>query len=109
MIVGVGLDVVSVARIERAMRHPRFLRRILTSSELAMELTAERVAGQWAAKEALAKAVGRPLRWHDVSILRNDLGAPEVVWHRPVLEGIRVWVSLSHEREMAVAMVVLER
>ncbi len=58
MIVGLGIDIVEVARIAEAMKNPRFIERILTPIEREFCTTPQKVAGRWAAKEAIAKAVG---------------------------------------------------
>jgi len=76
VIVGLGVDLVEVSRIRRALKSPRFIERILTESERLEPLSAERIAGRWAAKEAVAKAVGVFLRWHDVEIHNLTSGAP---------------------------------
>ena len=111
MIVGLGVDLVEVARIRRAMRDPRFLERILTPAERAEALTPERVAGRWAAKEAVAKAVGVFLRWHDVEIHNLPSGQPIVRLSNDVcsLKGRVLHVSISHVKANAVAVAVLER
>ncbi len=104
------MDIVSVDRIARAMENPKFLERILTSDERDLDLSPMRVAGRWAAKEALYKALRGGVQWQDVSILSTKAGAPEVVWHRPGIfpENARVHVSLSHEHNQAIAFVVIE-
>ena len=111
MIVGLGVDLVEVARIRRAMREPRFLDRILTPAERSEKLTPERVAGRWAAKEAIAKAVGVFLRWHDVEINNLPSGQPVAVISRSAcsLDGQALLVSISHVKGHAVAVAILER
>ena len=110
MIVGIGIDVVEVARIERAMQNPRFVRRILCEEERAEGLSAGRVAGRWAAKEALAKALGRSLRWHQVCVANDDYGRPTLrVEGVAELAGCRVHLTITHERSVAAAVVVIER
>ena len=111
MIVGLGVDLVEVARIRRAMRQPRFLERIMTPAERTGALTAERVAGRWAAKEAVAKAVGIFLRWHDVEILNLESGQPValVSCEAQDMAGQRVHLSISHVKGHAVAVAILER
>lgn len=107
MIQGLGIDVVEVARIERAMRRPRFLERILTPGERETELTPARVAGRWAAKEAAAKAIDLSLTWQDVEVLHDASGRPLLKFATP-LHGTRVHLSISHERGLAAAVVVVE-
>lgn len=111
MIVGLGLDLVEIKRIEEAMGNPRFIFRVLTDAERAMCRTPQCVAGRWAAKEAIAKAVGLPLGWQEVEILPDDTGAPRVKIDNPSFDPgrLRVHVSITHERQHAAAVAVLER
>jgi holo-[acyl-carrier protein] synthase len=110
LIVGLGVDLVEVARIRRAMRGSKFLERILTPSERVDVLTPERVAGRWAAKEAVAKAIGVFLRWHEVEIRNLPSGQPiaSVTSAEWSLAGRALHVSISHVKGHAVAVAVLE-
>ena len=107
MIEGVGIDVVEVARIERAMRRAGFVERILTEAERSVIRTPGRVAGRWAAKEAISKALGCPLNWHDVEILPDSTGAPQVSV-RGGFESRRIHLSITHERGHAAAVAIIE-
>lgn len=107
MIDGVGIDVVEVARIERAMQRPGFVERILTSAERNVIRTPGRVAGRWAAKEAIAKALGLDMAWHDVEILPDSNGAPQVSV-RKGFENRRIHLSITHERGHAAAVAIIE-
>jgi holo-[acyl-carrier protein] synthase len=109
MIVGIGLDLVEIARIEGAMRNPRFLQRILTERERASCVKPTQVAGRWAAKEAVAKALGISLSWQQVEILNDDHGKPIAKIDHPEIERYQVLVSITHERSHAAAVAVLER
>lgn len=111
MIVGLGLDLVDIRRIEDAMQNPRFIFRVLTDAERAMCRTPQCVAGRWAAKEAIAKAVGLPLTWQDVEVLPDETGAPKVRIANPNFDPVRlrIHVSITHERDHAAAVAVLER
>lgn len=110
---GVGIDLVELERIARAWaRQPRFIERILTPAErdycLSRRANAvQHIAGRWCAKEAIAKAVGRPLRWQEVEILPNPLGKPVVYLHgtsaQIVGEG-ELLVSITHTRTLAQAI-----
>jgi holo-[acyl-carrier protein] synthase len=116
VIVGIGVDVADVARLERALaRTPALARRLFAESELDRPVRS--LAGCFAAKEAVAKALGAPagLRWTD-AIVGHETGG------RPTLEvlgtvaraaadlGVSAWhVSISHDGGLAVAMVVAER
>ena len=110
MILGIGIDIVEVARISKAMKSSKFIERVLTESERRIELSPQRVAGRWAAKEAVAKALSCDLHWHDVEISNDDLGAPVVrILKQNVLKThSRVWISISHERGHAAAVAVWE-
>ncbi len=111
MIVGLGTDIVEIERIVVAMRNPRFVYRILTPRELAMCRTPQCVSGRWAAKEAIAKAIGLPLTWQQVEVLPDETGAPKVTVASRDFDPVRlrIHVSISHERTHAVAVAVLER
>jgi holo-[acyl-carrier protein] synthase len=115
MIRGVGIDLVEIERIARVCaRQPRFVERILTPAE--RHHCVERrvnpfphIAGRWCAKEAIAKAVGRPLRWQEVEVLPDPLGKPVVHLHgasaQIVGEG-ELLVSITHTRTLAQAIVL---
>jgi holo-[acyl-carrier protein] synthase len=110
MIVRVGLDIVEIARIKKAMERPGFRERILTPEERMLCTTPYRVAGRWAAKEAIAKAIGIQLTWHQVEILNDDTRAPFAVIHSPHFDTrrYRLHISITHERNTAAAVAVLE-
>lgn len=107
MILGLGTDIVEIARIERAMRRPGFVERILTPAERALGASPAFVAGRWAAKEAAAKCISCLLTWQDVEVLRGPEGEP-VMTCRSVPANTRLWVSISHEKAYATATVILE-
>ena len=115
MILGVGVDVVDIARFTAALeRAPRLRERLFTAVE--RDLPPSSVAARFAAKEALAKALGAPgnLHWHDATIPRVPGGAPVVqirgtVAARAAELGVdRLHLSLSHDGGIATAMVVAE-
>lgn len=110
MISRVGLDIVEVARIEHAMFRPGFVDRILTPKERAICTTPAKVAGRWAAKEAITKAVRIKLRWQDVEILPNAAGAPIAQIHSMDFDSHRnrLHISITHERHYAVAVAIVE-
>ena len=116
MIVGVGIDVVQVDRLARALaRTPRLADRLFTAGEQASTRT-ESLAARFAAKEAVAKALGAPggLRWTDAEVVSEPSGRPRLVLHGGVAEeaavqGITSWhLSLSHDGGVATAVVVAE-
>lgn len=115
MIVGVGVDVVPVERfLESLRRTPGLGERLFTPVERALPPAS--LAARFAAKEALAKALGAPggLSWQDVEVVRTVEGRPLLEVRGTVAQaaaalGVRRWhVSLSHDGGMATAMVVAE-
>ena len=111
MVVGLGVDLVEIGRIRRAMENPRFARRILTPLELEFCTTPSRVAGRWADKEAIAKAIGLPITWQDIEILPSETGSPKATLDPRFFDPgrMRLHITISHERSHAVAVAVLER
>jgi holo-[acyl-carrier protein] synthase len=107
MIVGIGIDVVSIARISKAMRRERFVERILAPAEREQAHGPRWVAGRWAAKEAVVKALGRPVPFRDIVVTGGPAGAP--VARVSAVSGLKIHVSISHDRESAVAMAIVER
>ncbi len=111
-----GLDIVRVERIRDALARfgDRFVRRVLTSREAAyVRGRPETFAGRWAAKEAVSKVLGLGVRgvgWVEIEIERLPTGQPAVVLHgraaaRADQLGLaRVAVSITHEREYALAV-----
>jgi holo-[acyl-carrier protein] synthase len=127
MIVGVGVDVCEIGRIERALagrRGVRFRARVFTAGEVAYceqrgRTAAQSYAATFAAKEAALKALGtgwsQGLGWQSVEVVRGTGGAPALTLHGPARalarrRGMtRAHLTLSHAGALAVAMVVLER
>ena len=114
-IVGVGIDVVELERFDRAVaRTDRFAEKVFTPVE--RELGRHSMAANWAAKEALAKALGAPagLSWQDVQVVREPSGRPRLeisgsVAVRAAELGIStLHVSLSHDAGIASAVVIAE-
>lgn len=125
MIAGIGVDLVEAARIERMLATwgDRFAARILHGSEQhAFENSARPVwflANRFAAKEALSKALGtglrHPVTLHAISVSSDEVGKPAFAFHGSlpaylVRRGISsCHLSLSHEKGLVCAMVVLEK
>jgi holo-[acyl-carrier protein] synthase len=111
MIVGLGMDLVEIGRIKRAMENPRFLERILTPTEREFAVTPSQVAGRWAAKEAIYKALGVPLTWQDIEVLPTPQGAPRVTVKSVHVDPgrLRIQLSITHERTHAAAVAIVER
>ena len=120
MIRGVGMDLCDIERMEKAIERPRFLERVYTERERARILAAngtrrgEIAAGLFAAKEAVAKALGTGFNGfgpEDIEITPDALGRPVCTLHKraaDLAQGGRVHVSITHERGMAGATAVLE-
>ena len=121
VIIGVGIDVVPVERFADSLaRTPALRDRLFTAAEQRTQSgnprTAESLAARFAAKEALAKALGAPgdLRWHDAEVTVGDHGRPLLtvrgtVARRAEALGVSSWhVSLSHDGGMASAVVIAE-
>nr|WP_108870459.1 holo-ACP synthase [Tessaracoccus timonensis] len=115
MIVGIGTDLVAVERFEAALtRNPGLAARLLTPDE--QELSMESRAARFAAKEALAKALGAPggLRWLDCEVVRDEHRRPSFRCTGTVAQRLgelgvqHVHLSLSHDGGFATAMVVCE-
>ena len=124
MIVGIGIDVVPIVRVEKmiARQGDRVVARVLTDRERATcakrgKGFAQSFAARIAAKEACIKALGNPkgLAWHDMEVVSRTGGRPELrfagVARRTAtrLRVVRMHVSLSHAGGIAAAVVVLER
>ncbi len=115
MIVGVGTDLVEVARLEEALeRTPTMRTRLFTAAEAGLPV--ESLAARFAAKEALAKALGAPegLSWQDAEVVVEATGRPVLELRGTVAAAAeklgveRVHLSLAHDAGLASAFVVLE-
>lgn len=115
MIVGIGVDLVDIARLEQALRRtPALAARLFTERERGAPPAS--LAACFAAKEAVAKALGAPagLRWADVEVGHDPAGRPGLAVRGTVAEaarlrGVRHWhVSLTHDGGVSVAFVVAE-
>ncbi|MFJ2773786.1 holo-ACP synthase [Streptomyces sp. NPDC087300] len=121
MIIGVGIDVAEIERFGAALeRTPGMAERLFVTEELLLPSGERRgvasLAARFAAKEALAKALGAPggLRWTDAEVWVEESGQPRVrvrgsVAERAAVLGVRGWhVSLSHDAGVASAVVIAE-
>jgi holo-[acyl-carrier protein] synthase len=124
-VISVGTDILKVERIEAVVARlgDKFVRRILTETErleyLGSGIPLALLAKRFAAKEAVAKAlgtgIGRGVSWQDIQIEHNDNGAPLVVMSGGALRaakergGSRVEISISDEAEYVVAFAVLAK
>ncbi|HYI59487.1 MAG TPA: holo-ACP synthase [Microlunatus sp.] len=115
MIIGIGIDVCEIRRFAEAIeRQPRIVQRLFTPLEA--ERSVASLAARFAAKEALAKALGAPagMAWHDAEVQTDERGRPFFVITGTVESRARelgvstVHLSLSHDAGVASAMVVCE-
>ncbi len=124
MIVGLGSDLIEIARIAASIDRfgERFLTRVFTRAEIAYctrkKNAAESFAARFAAKEAAAKALGtgisHGIAWPEIEVVREPSGRPTIQWHGRALtrasrlEVRHTHVTLTHSRELAMAVVVVE-
>lgn len=124
MIVGIGTDLVEIGRIERVVERQgeRLALRVLGDREIGeyrrsaapSRLLAKRFAVKEAAGKALGTGIGHGASFHDIVLLHNELGRPELTFEGAALERCRLLgvrrahVTLSDEQHYAVAFVVLE-
>jgi holo-[acyl-carrier protein] synthase len=126
MILGVGMDIVEIGRIEDLLRRfgSRFVQRVFTGDEIAYcearSRRAQHYAVRFAAKEAFVKALGQRgvtypgMRWSDICVQRAPKGEPSLTFEGSVKEAVRqirmrqAHLSLSHSKEFAAAVVILE-
>ncbi|PKN88164.1 MAG: holo-[acyl-carrier-protein] synthase [Chloroflexi bacterium HGW-Chloroflexi-8] len=118
MMIRNGVDLVEISRFENLNPKifARFIERVYTDAE--KEICENRyicLAGRFAAKEAVSKALGTGIgiiRWKDVEILRGNLGEPILILHNKALEiaeeyHLTNWsISISHGKEIAIAFVI---
>ena len=122
MIIGIGVDVVDTPRFQGSLiRTPGLNNRLFTEKELntpgGKGENAVSLAARFAAKEAVAKALGAPagLSWQDCEILIGERGKPYLeitgtVANEAKLQGITHWhLSLSHDGNIATAFVIAEK
>ena len=126
MILGIGLDLCEIHRIEKAIARAHFLERVFTAAERARILSVsgprrgEIAAGLFAAKEAVSKALGTGIAGFgpaDIEITPDAAGCPRCALHGGALDraralaggdSFRLWVSITHEQGMAAATAVME-
>lgn len=124
MIVGSGIDLVEIARIQHSVDRygKRFLNRVYTAAEQAYCLrkrnAGESLAARFAAKEAAAKALGTGIsfgvNWLEIEVVREPGGRPTILFHGRALqfaERLRVChtaLSITHTAELAMASVLLQ-
>lgn len=122
MIIGVGIDIIEIDRIEGAVKHNKnFLHKLFTEKEVeyfnAHGYKIESIAGAFAAKEAISKALGTGFRgfgFKDIEILKDNKGKPEVILFNKAKAlaesygNYKVHLSISHNKSNAIAYAVME-
>ncbi|MGL4308572.1 holo-ACP synthase [Cetobacterium sp. SF1] len=114
---GIGNDIVELARIEKAIKNPKFKEKVYSQEELELfKEKGDRVesyGGRFAAKEAISKALGTGVRnfnLTDIAILNNHLGKPYVIFKNQLKnlnEEIIIDISISHCKEYATAVAII--
>ena len=116
MIAGIGVDLVDLARFEKQLENTPALRDRLFH-EAERDNSVRQLAGSFAAKEALVKALGSPigLAWTELRVWRNELGQPILIAQggsAARLEGLgvdKLHLSISHDGGMLIAYVIAEK
>lgn len=122
MIIGTGIDIVKVSRFSSWKNNKKLLERFFHPDEVEYILSRqnnqeETIAARFAAKEALGKALGTGLRGvslKDICVKKDKLGKPYIEVFPAFLEitksynHVNIHLSISHEKEYACAMVILE-
>lgn len=115
MIKGIGTDIIEISRIESAVEKEKFINEIYTKDEIEeFKKRKENItylAGHFAAKEAVSKALGTGMRgisFSDIEILSDELGKPFVKIKKNGYENYIIHISISHSKENAIAFCVIE-
>ena len=121
MIIGIGTDIIEIHRIEKIMvRTSNFVEKSFTNNEIeyfkSKGLKGNVIAGNFAAKEAISKALGTGFRGFglkDIEVIRDDLGKPVVnlsdkIYKLLDIKEFNMHVSISHSKENAIAYAVME-
>jgi len=112
----VGTDIIQISRIKKLIDQygDTFKQRYLTQEEIATARKVESLAGLWAAKEAISKAlgcgIGAQLGFHDIMISKDDKGAPYFTLSKEVLKIYQVHsssISISHDGGFAIAIAAI--
>lgn len=121
MIIGIGVDIVEISRIEQATKNQRFMARVFTPAEITYchsrkSHATSSFAGRFAGKEAVMKALqfgGFGKSWQEIEILPTESGSPKVILYgkckiQAELLGVnQIHISISHHETSAIAQVVL--
>lgn len=120
LVLGIGIDIIEIYRIEAALKKPKFVERIYTPGEQKYLHTRNNnpstAAGYFAAKEAAAKALGTGfggVRWTEIEVIREENGRPGIKLYGNAkiamekMGGNRILLSISHSRDNAIAQVII--
>lgn len=118
----IGIDMTTISRIEKSLQKPSFSAYVYSEKELRLFYYIEKpkiasLAANFAAKEAFSKALGTGIRGFgldEIEVLRDEMGAPYFNFYGRAAQimaqhGYSAQVSLSHEGDTAIAMVLLEK
>lgn len=112
----IGTDIIQINRIEKLLKKYglTFKQRFLSEKEMTIAQKTESIAGFWAAKEAIAKAlgcgIGSKLSFHDISLTKDHLGAPIFALSYEAQKAYNIKessISISHDGGFAIAVVVI--
>ncbi len=123
MIYGIGIDIVKVDRIKKWLQDKNMVQRFFNPAEMnscgSIQASAEHYAARFAAKEAFGKAIGTGLaefKLQDVFVKNDEFGKPELILQNEAAEllkkkcgNAKIHISLSHEKEYAVAYLIIEK
>lgn len=116
---GIGCDIVSITRIAEVIVDQRFLDKVYTvyEQDYISKKGIQTAAGLWAAKEAVSKALGTGFVGYtakDIEIWHNESGTPQIMLYNgaktrsELIDAKHIHISVSHEKEQAMAFVVIE-
>jgi len=113
MSIKVGTDIVNINRVKNSLDRfgDRFLNKFLNEEEIKNVKKIESIAGLWAAKEAISKAlgcgIGKELEFKDIEIKKDSKGAPYFIIKRENFKIIDSSLSISHDNDFAIAVVII--
>jgi len=123
MIIGIGVDIVEIKRMERWTENKNLLERFFHNDEISLASSrrnneAQTFASRFAAKEAFGKALGTGLSniaLKDIAVINSENGKPQIKLYGTAQNefnksgATKVHISISHEKENAIAMIILEK
>lgn len=104
----IGIDLAYIPELQKRLDGSGGVEKVFIGSELAQNPKLESLAGVFTAKEAFMKAIGKKIDWRDVWVEKQESGEPVLV--SPMLtSGEKAHVSISHDGEYAIAVVLIEK